>query len=321
MAILFAGTSIADMGLLSGATSSETSIPTNVKEGIRCTGVDAVLPTFTPTSDLWFTEHLLTSISTGAGGTLLGFNGPSVSNRMRIALGISAPRGQIYFQVWRSGAWVTLATSTLEIPSTIVYRWDFHIKLHASAGVIEVWVNGTSFLKFEGNTAPSDGVDIHSVSLGTRVGGVAAVHSSIIVADEDVRSLTMTQRLPTGNGAETSWTGDYTAVDETGVNDTDYISTTTPGAKETFTFPALPAEYSSLNFRALILGGRSRGGGDPNDILGVARIAGVNYTTFGKEPTPVAFGSQQWVFNLNPATGQRWTGAEIDAAQFGVEAA
>ncbi|MFC3318586.1 hypothetical protein ACFOHY_17475 [Rhizobium rosettiformans] len=151
-------------------------------------------------------------------------------------------------------------------------------------------------------------------------GSNSSYYSGIVVADEPTDYMTVHQTLPTGNGAETAWTGDYTAVDETGVNDTDFIQATAADQVETFTFSQLGSEWAAYEIKAVTVGMRAVGGVATPTVEGVARIDGVNYAQAAQLPTPATFGAVQAVFETNPADDSAWTRDVINAAQFGVKA-
>lgn len=315
MAILFAGTSMADMEINSGSSlSTNTSrITPNVVEGIDCdnNGRFSKTPDFSPVNEVWVSDYIGTAGTTSGTNNTILLNGPLAAPLIRIAF----TSGFFVLQVYRSGAWVTLATSVLSVPTTL-FRVDFQCKLSSTVGVLKLYINGALYVEFAGNTAPTSGIDIYSLTVGNITSGIC-VHSATMVADEDTRGLTFVQRLPTGNGALSQWTGSYTDIDETGINDTDFITPASAGQISTFTFPTLPSQYTDYDVRAVVLSGRGQAGAsDPTLFDMVARISGVNYFA---APTdiPPAFGGRQIVYNNNPATGVPWTRAEVDAAQFG----
>lgn len=319
MAILFAGTSVADMEINSGSSLYTVTdrIGPNVVEGINCdnNGRYSKTPDFTPTTEVWVSEYLANAGTTSGTNNTVLLNGPLATPLVRIAF----TGGKFLLQVYRSSAWVTLATSVLDVPTTI-FRLDFRCKLSATVGEMELYINGALFVSYSGNTAPSSGTDIYSLSVGNITIGGTCVHSAIMVADENTRGLTFIQRLPAGNGALSQWTGSYTAIDETGINDADFITPSTAGDISTFTFQTIPSQYTDFDVKAVVLSGRGQAGpSDPTGFDMVTRVGSTNYFS-ALASIPPAFAGRQVVLLNNPATGVPWTRAEVDAAQFGFRA-
>lgn len=323
MTILWAGTSVADLEILGSAVvdTIATDISPNVNEGILISGDSpAFTPRFSPQTDLWTSfVYVGGSMFSGTSKNVFTFNSPNFNKMLSIRIvRVSTTTFTFAIDKRNGTAWVELANNpSIVYASNVKLRFDVHIKV-GSSGLFEVFINGTSILRFTGDTVPTGAGAVGCYSL-ERIGNNGA-HSAMIIADTDTRALTFYQRLPTGNGAETSWTGDYASVDETGINDTDFIKAVAVGNFETFTFPALPVDVNAQQLEALVLVGRSRNAGDIQEIKGVARVGSTNHEAPAQYDARPSFGPQLWVFPTNPATGQPWIGSEINSAQFGVRA-
>lgn len=328
MAILWAATSIADAAFISGATVNLVSgnISVDVSEGIATDAAQFVLsPVFPAQSDFWFSETSYFNRSGGGTPTgdnqLIAFTLADGTSVFRVRIENTAPPWRLLAEK-RTGptTWALLGSGVLTFINTRS-RIDAKVKL-GSSGEFKLYVNGTLNIDFSGDTLPDTGPLVSRVRLGGP-GGTStwSAHSGVIVADEDTRPMTFVQRLPNGNGAHADWNGSYTAIDETGINDADYIDTADTGDISTFTFAALPVGMESRNVVALVLSGRARSSGGIAEIEGVARVGSTDYTRPSKFEASPQFTNQQWQFSANPATGQLWLGSEINAAQFGVKAA
>lgn len=321
MAILWAGTSIADMSLASGVLTTDAGqIAATVSEGIACTNAQTCLsPVFAPKDEFWFSDvyHWTAATLPNTNSLNLAFCDTIGTTILRMRL--ASTGGVHQFERWTGSAWSTLAQTPTGFTGR--NRIDVHIKLAAS-GWVRLYVGGALLLNFEGNTEAGTGM-VSRVILGSGQGSASYVcrHSAFMFSDVDTRPLDFYQRLPTGNGADTAWTGDYTAVDETGINDADFIKAASVGDTETFTFPALPAETNARKLEALVLSGRSRSAGSIQHIKGISRVGGTNYEEPAMYDASPTFNAQQWIIPVNPATGNPWTGTEVDGAQFGVRAA
>lgn len=321
MAILWAGTSIADMASSSGtATTTSGAIATTVSEGINCANMQVCLsPTFAPTDEFWFSETYQWAAATLPNTSSLNLAFCDTAGTPILRMRLASTGGVHQFDKWSGSAWSMVAQTPIGFTGR--NRIDIHVKIAAS-GWIRLYVNGALLLNFEGNTLAGTGA-VNRVILGSGQGSASyeCRHSAFMFSDADTRALDFYQRLPTGNGAETDWTGGYTDVDETGINDADFVKATSVGDTETFTFAALPSETNSRKLEALVLSGRSRSAGSIQRIKGISRVGGTNYEEPAAYDASPAFNAQQWVIPVNPATGNPWTGTEVDGAQFGVRAA
>ena len=127
---------------------------------------------------------------------------------------------------------------------------------------------------------------------------------------------------PHGDGATTEWTpsagaAHYPLVDEIPASSTDYVSSTTSGEVELYTFSNLPdTDYWSVN--SVQVSAYAKTPGPPEDEylqLGV-RHAGANY--FGA-PVQLStdFTQHATIFENNPLTGSAWTQDDVHSGEFG----
>lgn len=126
--------------------------------------------------------------------------------------------------------------------------------------------------------------------------------------------------LPTGDGALTAWTPSagarYQCVDENPpTDDTDYISDSTPGNRNTFTMPA----FSNATVDAVKLTMRSRrDDAGPRGIKLTARIGGTNYDSAEfLQGASYIYLAKYWL--KSPATAAAWGLAEVNGAEWGVD--
>lgn len=324
MTVYWAGTSIADLRYTTGASNtSGTNIPSTVSEGVVITNTQiGYTPEVMALDEFWYSEYYLRNSPTTpppANSTNIMFLDDNDLPILKFVQELSTGEHAVY--KWNGSSWTKLAQSLVQINSRV--RLDFNIKLSATGHVI-VYSEGVKIIEYSGDTTPGGtGLPaVRCVALGSGVGSGSyyCAHSACIISDVDTRPMTFLQRLPSGNGAMTDWSGSYTDIDETGINDTDFIQTDTSGDISTFTFAALPSGYNTQHFAAVIISARARSAGSVDDLNGVARVSSTNYDVPAEFDNSPIFQAQQWQFPYNPATGQAWLGSEINAAQFGVKA-
>lgn len=225
------------------------------------------------------------------------------------------------FHVYYSTSSGSIQNVAVSAPSTGLHRWDIYWKIAADGtGQFTIYQDGVSYWSLSGQNN-GRGTTILDLRFNREGGGSGnlRVYSGIIIADEDTRLLNCVYQRPTGNGSLTDWTNGYTAIDEAGIDITDYIYATADGQQETFTFPAIPAGVSSddpvfCRLRASGLAGTMA-------IEAICKSGGTVYnlgTLFAAGAC--ALGRKFDVTN-DPDTAALWTVADLDAAEFGFEAA
>lgn len=321
MTIIFAGTTNADLVFHANKNENNSgSLAPYVNVGCQMTSNTEHLdpPDFTPIPEIHTSFYYYVNV---AASTIANFfliktaTGDLNIGRLNVA------SKKCLIQVWRSGAWVTLATSTGDLINGLVCRFDISAKYAAVDGFVEVWMNGVLLVSYTGNTSADNGPNISRVSYGGANTYTVSI-SAMILATESTKTLTLVERRPTGNGALAEWTGSYADIDENNYSDTDFITPSALNQISTFTFPALPAPLAGYEVQAVVQSARGQlGGSSPTSFESVARVSGNNYTKAEGVAIPSTFGGGlQSIWSVNPATGLTWTQAEVEAAQFGYKA-
>ena len=320
MTILFAGTSTADLVFHTNRTEGNASfLAPYVNIGCQMISNNEYLgpPDFAPVPEVHtsFYHYVTNSASTAANFFLAKTSGNLNIGRLNVS------SRKCLIQVWRGGAWVTLATSTGDLITGLVMRFDISAKYAATGGFVEVWMNGVLLVSYTGDTSSDNGPNVSRINYGS-VNTYTTSISAMIIATESTKTLTLVERRPSGNGALAEWTGSYADIDELAYSDTDFITPTALNQISTFTFPALPAPLAGYEVQAVVESGRGQlGASSPTSFEGVARVSGTNYTKAVGSPIPSTFGGGlQSIWSVNPATGLIWTQAEVEAAQFGYKA-
>jgi len=172
--------------------------------------------------------------------------------------------------------------------------------------------------------ALEDYADRGTVLAGIRIRSVWRTPSAGVLTPHvvlrDVNHHTMLTD-PNGNGADTDWTGDYTAVDDgyyTPDDDVTYISSSTVGHKESFTVVE-PGLARNAVFPRVILQYRARKTtADSVVIKPYLRIGGTRY--YGDNKSLIAtYGYYSYVWTLNPGNNECWKVSDLDGIEIGVE--
>lgn len=219
---------------------------------------------------------------------------------------------------WTGSAWSVMGTIFLADES-YTRDWDIHIV----GGVgVEVYLNGTLNVAFA------------HASLLTNFTGVrfegsnnTNYYSQIIVADEPTIGWKLQQKHPTGNGAQTAFSGAFGDVDDTNWSTAVFSSGAANGDTETLTGGA-GADYGSRSVKAVAVGINVRNDGvAPTKAQGVLRKGGTDYPSADlanliHTAVDANFRPHVAIWHLDPSTTAPWVVADaIDAAlEFGMKA-
>lgn len=238
---------------------------------------------------------------------------------------------------WTVGGSPTHARGALlaAIPSgTVMLNVQNHfrikIKIHATTGTIDVWLNGVNVLSASGlNTTSYGESDVGSIkTYSANSSNVAGGYFSNIAIGTAAGDISGVQRLralfPTGAGAHSDWTplsgSNYANVDETTPNDdTDYNSSATLGNIDTYAIDDMPSDTIGISAIAVTVRLKKT---DANSLLlaAVLRIGGVDYVHADHKGLPGgAYVYLQWIWAVSPATGVAFTLAEVNAMEAGIK--
>jgi hypothetical protein len=129
-------------------------------------------------------------------------------------------------------------------------------------------------------------------------------------------------RFPTSDATYSQWTPStgtdhYALVDETTPNTTDYVSSLTPGQKDTYGFQDLTAtDGTVMAVQEMIYAQKSDAGA--RSIAGLSRVSSTDYDGETKALTS-SYTYYTHVMERNPNTGIAWTISEVNASEFGVD--
>lgn len=219
------------------------------------------------------------------------------------------------------GTWHDLG-STFTMTGGTRYRLDIHLVFHASAGSMDIYLDESLVRAYSGALVSSNS-RADQVLLESSFDSTAAdkVWSELVVADYDTRGWNVVTMYPTADGAVTTWTGDYTSIDES-IPDTGDLSAT-DGVNDIETYvvsnvPTGPDAQDLLAF-ALFVTGNIDTAGTPTDIQPVIRISGTNYAG-----SSLGFGdgieTKIATYTTDPSTGVGWGLTNLNGLEYGVKA-
>ena len=328
MTILAAGTSLADMIIRNGAPYSSNGLfkgpyvaECAVLAGGSNGGATFGLPFETASDDFWHSFHWRSPTQYNRSGAFIAAFRQSMTSAVLFKLvSTSSSAGAFYY--WNGTTYVSLGTISLtEGLGDSTERWDIHIKMHDTTGVIEGYCNGALKFSYSGDTIFTAATTIGWVehehqSVTTSIAAV----SSEFVSTLDSRNLELAQLQPTSDGANTGFTGGYSQVGKVARNDLTWISSAAAGDIETFNMGDVPADLAGQTVHAVVAASRARRGATgPQTLKAAARIGSTNYELGTYGALDNAFSRFAIIAANNPATSSAWITSEINGAQFGVK--
>lgn len=318
MTLLHVGTSMADFTAHSSTSAYTTTsnLAAYVDEGIRLGGPASMrTPSFAGQSEIWlsFTIHPWDVNSNRTTVRFLNSDGDSVAIMASTSAGTHGWRLDLFTG---PSSTTTVATGSTSLAEDSVYRFDIHLLIDDTVGVADIFIDGTSYATFSGDTNRITNSDITQISFETNTNSHDYDVSAVIVSTADTRAMEFLQRKPTADGAETDWSGDYTDIDENGFNDSDLISSSTDLDTSTFTGASLPSAVNTFDVVAVVVAARAQEGASAT-LRAAVRVGGTTYAPVDMEAESSA-NPAQGIITVNPATSAAWTFAAADAAEFGV---
>ena len=211
-------------------------------------------------------------------------------------------------------------------PTGGAFDVDIHYRIADADGFIRWYVNGSLVREVLGDTQNGASTVISKVrfrALGTSA-GTTAPHwlqfSQVIVSDEPTIGARL-HTLELSAGSVNEWAG--TIADVTGVADSPltFIQETTIGDEILFAATDIAAINSGNEIKSLVLSQSALAvpGAPVTNLRGRVRVGGTTYDGATKGLTS-GFAKTQHFFELNPATSAKWTLAQANGAELGMEA-
>jgi hypothetical protein len=234
--------------------------------------------------------------------------------------------GSYRIQAYVNGTAIAGAVTTTTITNDVWYYLEAKVKVDASSGTVELRINGTTEINVSGyNTKGQTSTNITRLYMYNGSDNAYQYYDDLYIEDAnflgDVRVQSV---LPSGAGGTTQWSpsagSNYQCVDEAAHNsDTDYVSETTAGEKDTYAFQNVTPTTGTVKAVKVVLvarkddaGSRSiapvYGNGTPaSDVDGATVSIGTSYAFYPE------------ITEVNPLTSSAWTISDVNGAEFGVK--
>lgn len=245
---------------------------------------------------------------------------------IHLVLDLDQSTGQ--YTLYRGSRTTQIAQSAVGvITSSIWSSVEVKVNIHDSTGYVEVRVGGVQKLRYDGDTN-NGGSYVSRISLGTQDMYTSCTIDHFHIWDTTGSSnndwmgdVKITTQIMTGDGVTNNWTRSTGAgthvshVDDSSPNETDYLSSSTPGNIELFTKPALTAMSVIKDVTVTLYACKDDTG--TYNLVGLCRSNGANYESTQQFAMNASWLPYVAVFPVDPDTSAAWLVAAYDAAQLG----
>jgi hypothetical protein len=271
---------------------------------------------FSASSFWWSAQAAGSSLSGGLGfASTVAF--ADSSNIVRLRLIVSSGTGPVYrFDKINAAGTITQLGSSFTLPVSItgsLDKFDIHI-VDAVSGSVDVYLNGTNFFSFTGDTT-TDGVStIAYVKLGGYSGQSTNRWSECIVSDTDTRSWSCQTLQPVANGNTHSFdTGSPAAanVNEITLSDVTLDGSTTANQIDEYTIPALATGTFSIIGVGVSMRAQ-KGSSGPSKMDAVVRSGTTDYLSSDFSLTTAWANYQNWWMTDPNTAGLVWAALPVN---------
>lgn len=337
MTILFTGWEPGDLSIVEGYGNYNTTVTlfgaTTYDSTLARMSFVTLLNTssysidFAPQGEAWFhCAVAFRATPTLFASPLLTFRSAADANAPQLRLMATATGSTLYkMQVSANGgtSWTDVG-STFTIGASACNRLDIHYKFHASAGILQVYVNETQVLNYSGALVGQNNV-VDNVFVSNNDTNWEKWWSEFVVTDSNETTIgaRIAVLAPSGTGAQTDWAGTYADVDEAITSISDLISSDTVGSLSVFDLSNVHAGYNRYAVNTIITALDCTITADATiaDLQAVTRVGTTNYFSANLSvPHDSARHRIKVSQTVNPATGLPWSITEANALQVGVKA-
>ena len=212
------------------------------------------------------------------------------------------------------------AEAGTSLTKTGIHKIDMQIIDYGDSATVNVYCNGNLVITYTGDITVSGISSLDCVQLGNSALVTSYYLSEIIVSDTDSRNMSLVTNYPSAAGDSNSWTGGYTDIDETTINDADVVYDNTVGHQALFGLSDLPAgSFSVLAVKEAIRACKSSDSTPTSINLGVKSGGTVNVND--NHSLSTSWETKERYMSTNPVTGNPFTTSEVDSLQLALEAA
>jgi hypothetical protein len=236
-------------------------------------------------------------------------------------IGVQFTASSVNLRYWTGAAWVTIGTYPMG--DDALRTVDVYIKV-GNPGEVRLYINALPIASsvvidttFGGTVSSFSKFRLANIA---QTGGIVS-YSEVILASWNTIGAKLVTRAPVSAGTWNEWTGlGYSAVDEVPYAG-DMMVSGSSNQRFSLNFADVPALGTGESLQAVkISGAMVKDAGGPQSVNFFARIESADYDDIDQAAPAVINTTNPLskLWEVSPATGQPWTLAELNAAEFGV---
>jgi hypothetical protein len=220
-----------------------------------------------------------------------------------------------------------LATSILPMAGGVWHLLEVRYQVASlTAGTVEVWLDGTRVINYTGDCVAAANANVQGVmlqlgnvaflddlaindTLGTLNNGRPGDGCVVLLKPNGAGSNTAQSRGGTDSGAN------WSQVDEVPSSTTDYVYSSTVGARDTYALENLPAGVNAVNCCDLVVTALNSDVGTGS--IGLTLKSGATTNEGTAQPLGITPQTFHQFFEVDPNTSASWTVAAVNALEAG----
>lgn len=329
-----------------GSVAAVTSTPTPHSPGSYCLKVSNSVTNFTPSyqrfalaaakAEIWVRFFVYIHVS-GSQEAIIATSFDSAAAAQN-CVSWSPVDSLIRARLSNSTATTLLATSSTAMTADTWHLFEWRIQITSTtAGVVEIWLDGTRIINFSGDNTQTTNANVQYVAVGlAAAAGVTVSAANAYLAYDDIAINDTSGTInnaqigdgrvvllkPNGAGSNTNQTrggtdtgANYSQVNELPPSLTQYVYSATAGTRDTYTLEDAPTGTWSVNCAEVLAFAQNSDTGTGS--LGLTVKSGVT-TNEGTAQNLSASGAYyRQLYETDPNTSAAWTVAAVNALEAG----
>lgn len=305
--------------IVTGFSFISLQVPNDNSSTFRVPIIDPDTGASAAPTEFWL--HFVAAVDSGNNGTLEPvFRLVDASNTNSLQITCSGQGTVVYnLQKWVSGAWVTVTGDAPSPGYSTNAAIDLYVKLDASVGHLELFINGTSYIVFSGDTSA---LVAPTQLVAPPLPGNGNHHlQQAFIANFNTIGHTARVRKVTANGTDQDWAGDFSNIDNFPLDPNSFITSQTAGDVSDFVATTLSATPAGQKIRGVILNASSRHDTTgPQNVNALVRISGTDYNApYNMAHIGLGLSGASAIYMKNPATSAAWASITEANCGLGVE--
>jgi hypothetical protein len=289
-----------------------------INVGTGFIGISNAFPSGPVTSAWLSVQTYMNAVSTNM--KMVGLGKSGTSNSLWIGTGGTA--GKIALWKYDGTTWTLLASEAgVSVPtSALNYKYDMQVINYGASATVNIYVNGSAApkLTFTGDVTAGGNTNLDNVQI-SQPNGNWTFYSEFIVADVDTRLMSVVTLAPSAAGTTNQWTGAYTDISESTLNDATLVTSATSGQNFQCNFNDLPSGSFAIKAVKATARAVQTGGGIASLALGLYTNATVSVPSASALTT--TWDTYETLYQTNPVTSSAFTPTEVNALQLNLQSA